>query len=47
MMIYTTIAVGRPPLRLYRVALVEATVVHFIIYNKITHYITKEFNNSI
>ena len=42
MMIYTTIAVGRPPLRLYIVAL----VVHFIIHNKITNYITEESNNS-
>ena len=49
MIIYTTITVGKTPLRLYIVALVEATLqlVHFIIYNKITNYQTKELNNNI
>ena len=32
--IFTKIAVGRPPLRLYIVALVEATLLHIIIHNK-------------
>ena len=31
---FTKILVGRPPLRLYIVALVEATLLHIIIYNK-------------
>ena len=47
MIIYRTLAVGRPPPRLYIVALIEATLVHFIIFDKITNYITKELSNSI
>ena len=47
MIMYTTIPVGRPPLRLYIVALVEATLVHFIISSKITNSITKQLSNSI
>ena len=34
--IFTKIAVERPPLRLYIVALVEATLFHVIIYDKHT-----------
>ena len=33
-MIFTNIAVGRPPLRLYIVAVVETILLHIIIYNK-------------
>ena len=42
MMIYTSIAVGGPPLRLYIVAIMEATLIHFIIHDKMI----KDLNDS-